>query len=101
MNNSEFILTYEQSENLFHMPTGTTTKTSVKSKIYHNLRYPTRTVDMVPALKHNSLMSAIKFMDANYIKVLIPEELLIYDVNEVTLRELEQAILIGRRYKTN
>ena len=44
-------------------------------------------------------MSASKFVDANYIKVLIPEEVLIYDENEVKLRASGQAILTGWRCK--
>ena len=65
------------------MPTGTTTKASVKTKMQHNLRYPTRIVDMAPALKHNSLISTSKLLDTNYITVLTPKEELIYDVNGV------------------
>ena len=65
------------------MPIGTRTNESVKSKMHHNLRYQTRTVDMAPALKHNSFMSERKFADPNYITVLIPEEGLIYYENEV------------------
>ena len=37
---------------------------------------------MVPELKHNSLISGGKFSDANYITVLTPTELLIYDGND-------------------
>ena len=37
-NNDELILTDEQSNKVFHMPTGTTTKESVNTKMNHNLR---------------------------------------------------------------
>ena len=47
------------------MTTGTTTKSSTKAKMRHKLIEPAKTVDMVPALKHNSLMSAIMFADAS------------------------------------
>ena len=86
MNNNEFILTDEQSNRVFHMPRGTTTKARVKSKMHHNLREPTITVDMVPELNHNSLMSARKFVDDNYTTVLNLEEVLIYDGNAVKSR---------------
>ena len=65
------------------MSTGTTTKESVKSNMYHNLRVPARTVDIVSALKRNVLMSTGKFAGANYIIVMTRKELLIYDGNEV------------------
>ena len=47
------------------MPTRTTIKASVKSKMNHNLRELEITVDMVPALTHNSLMNARNFADSN------------------------------------
>ena len=62
-----------------HMPIGTTIKASVKTKMHHNLMYTERTVDMLPALKHNSLTSSSKFADANYITVLTSKQVLIYN----------------------
>ena len=85
MNYNEFILKGEKSDKVFHIPTGTTTQASVKSKMHHNLRYPEIKLYMVPSLKHNSLMSVIKFVDANYITVLTPEEVVICNRNEVKL----------------
>ena len=38
INNNDFILIYEQSNKVFHMPTDTTTKASVKKQMHHNLR---------------------------------------------------------------
>ena len=68
--------------------------------MHHNPRDISRTVDMVPALKHNSLMSERKSIDTKYVTVLTLEEVLIYGVNEVKLRALGQAILPGWRCKT-
>ena len=99
--NNDFILIDEQSNKVFHMPTVTTTKASVESKIRHNLRESSRTVNMVPSLKHNSLVSASKFTDANYITVLTWEYLLIFDGNEVNFLASGPAILTGWRYKTS
>ena len=56
---------------------------------------------MVPSLKHNSLMSESNFAYTNYITVLTPEEVLIYDGNEVKLRSSGQAILTRWRCKTS
>ena len=75
----DFILTEEKSHKIFNMPTGTTEPASVKAKLYHSVRDPARTVDMVPDLKHNSLMSARKFAYSQYITVLTPTEVLVYD----------------------
>ena len=61
----DFILTKEKSNKIFHMPTGTTELSSFKAKLYHSVREPERIVDMVPNLKHNSLMSSRKFADAS------------------------------------
>ena len=38
MNNDEFIITDENSNNFFHMPIGTTTQSSVKARMHPNLR---------------------------------------------------------------
>ena len=75
----DFILIEEKSHKIFNMPTGTTALASVKAKLHHRVRGPSRTVDMVPNLKHNSLMSARKFADVHYITVLTPTEMLVYD----------------------
>ena len=46
-------------------PTPATTIT----KLEHNVREPTRTVDMVPALANQSLLSGGKFAEAGYISI--------------------------------
>ena len=66
----DFILIEEKSNKIFHMPTGTTAPASVKAKLHHSVRERAGTVEMVPNLKQNSLMSARKFADAQYITVL-------------------------------
>jgi len=59
----------EISHKIFHLPNGNTAKTSTRAKLNLQLREPARTVDMVPDLKHSSLISASKFADANYITI--------------------------------
>ena len=64
------------------------------------VREPARTVDMVPNLKHNSQMSASRFSDAQYITVLTPTEVLVYDdVGDLQLLLSSKAILRGWRCK--
>ena len=70
----DFEETTQISNKIFCMPTGDTTPASTIAKLHHNVREPARTVDMVPALKHNSLISGPKFADANYVTVLTPTE---------------------------
>ena len=67
------------------MPTGTTTKSSVKAKMHHNLQKTSRKVDMLPSLKYISLTNASNFSDANCTTVITLEEALIYYGNEVKL----------------
>ena len=57
--------TTQKSHKIFHMYTGETTAASTQAKLYHNVRDPVKTVDMVPELKQNSLIRRGKFADAN------------------------------------
>ena len=97
---ADFILTEEKSNKIFHMPTGTTAPASVKAKLLHRVRESACTMDMVPNLKHNSLMSARKFADAQYITILTPDEVLVYDEMGDLKRSIPStAILRGWRCK--
>ena len=93
----DFEPTDEISHKIFHLPNGATTKASTRAKLHLQLREPARTVDMVPELKHNSLISASKFADANYITILTPTEVLIYDGTELKLEINKDAVLRGWR----
>ena len=96
----DFILTEEKSHKIFNMPTGTTAPASFKAKLHHSVREPARTVDMVPDLKHNSLMSAIKFANDQYITVLTHTEVLVYDdMGDLQHSISSTAILRGWRCK--
>ena len=95
--NDNFIPTNETSHKVFHLPTGQTTHASVEAKLHHDVREPARTVDIVPDLQHNSLLSASKFADANYVTILTPKEVLIYDGKDLTITVSSEAILRGWR----
>ena len=69
----------------------------MEAKLHHNVREPARTVDIVPDLQHNSLLSASKFADANYVTILTPKEVLIYDGKDLTITVSSEAILRGWR----
>ena len=82
------------------MPAGETTAASTQAELYHGVREPAKTVDMVPKLQHNSLISGGKFADANYITVLTPTEVLIYDGEDMYISVPKGPILQGWRYTT-
>ena len=96
-----FIPTDEVSSKIFHMPTGDTTKASTIAKLHHKVREPAQTVGMVPELKHNSLLSGPKFADANYVTVLTPNEVLIYDGHGLKISTSKDAIMRGWRDTTS
>ena len=77
------------------MSTGETTAVSTQAKLYHDVREPAKTVDMVPQLQHNSLISGGKFVDANYITVLKPTEVLIYEGKDTHISGTKGPILKG------
>ena len=91
----DFQATDVPSNKIFHLPNGQTAAASNIAKLKLNLREPARTVDIVPDLKHNSLISASKFADANYITILTPTEVLIYDGDGLKLEINHEAILRG------
>ena len=95
-----FIPTDEPSHKVFHLPNGQTTNASKEAKLHHEVRDPARTVDIVPDLKHNSLLSGSKFADANYVSILTPKEVLIYDGKDLTITVSSEAILRGWRDDT-
>ena len=92
-----FIPTNERSNKIFHLPTGHTTAASVKAKLQHDVREPAQTVDIVPDLQHNSLLSASKFADAGYVTVLMETEVLIYDKEDYYKSIKTDAVLRGWR----
>ena len=96
-----FVPTNQKSTKVFHLPTGHTTTASVQAKLHHLVREPARTVDIVPDLHHNSLLSASKFADAGYVTVLTADEVLIYDDKDYFQRIDCKAVLRGWRDPTS
>ena len=73
----KFQPTTQKLHKIFHIPTGETIAASTQAKLYHDVCEQAKTVDMVPQLQHNSIISGGKFADANYITVLTTSEVLI------------------------
>ena len=78
-------------------PTNKLSGKTTKAKLKHDVREPAKTVDMVPGLKNNSLISGPKFADAGYITVLTPTELLIYDGVDLQMAVNKDAFIKGWR----
>ena len=59
------------------------------------LREPARSVDMVPVLASDTLLSVSKFADADYVTIYTPREVNIYDAKSTTIIVTEKAALEG------
>ncbi len=68
------IPTGEQSRAVFHLPNGATAAATMINKLYLNIRKPARSVNIVPALVENSLLSTNKFVEAGYTEIYNAEE---------------------------
>ena len=69
MVDDQLIQTNKPSTKIFALADGHATAGSNITKLHHNVLEPARIVDMVPALKDNSLLSGGKFDQAGYVAV--------------------------------
>ncbi len=94
-----FLQTTVPSGKIFHMPDGNMVPASNQARLpMPNIREPACTVDMVPGLKHNSLLRSSKFADVGYSTVLTPTAVHIYD-GDVYQSIPKDAVLRGWRNK--
>ena len=89
----QLIQTSTQSEKTFHGPIGGKNRASNIAKLEHDLREPTKMVDMVPALASDTLVSGRKFADADYISIYDSLEVNIYDTKTTKIIVTEKAVL--------
>ena len=92
-----YIPTGINSNEIFHIPSGGTDPDSDVCKLKHELRDPSRTVDMVPDLVDSSLLSTSKIASAGYIKIYDGKEVNFYDSNTTKIIVSEEAVLKGWR----
>ena len=90
-----FIQTTQKSTKVFSVADGRRTPGSNIAKLYHPVRKPAQTVDMVPALAGQSLLSGAKFDEAGYISVCDGEEVNLYDSRTTRIVVSEEAVLKG------
>ncbi len=50
----------------FHLPNRATAAATMIHKLHHNLREPARSINIVPSLVGNSLLSTVKMVEAGY-----------------------------------
>jgi hypothetical protein len=91
------IPTGERSQAVFHLPNGATAAATMINKLHLNVRKPARSVDIVPALVENSLLSTNKFVEAGYTVIYDAEEVNFYDAHTTKIVVSEAAILKGWR----
>ena len=65
------------------------------AKLHHPICEPTRTVDIVPALVENSLLSRGKFSEMGYISICDGNKINIYDGYTAQIVVSEEAVLKG------
>ena len=94
-----FIITNEKSSKNFHIPNGTTSQATKVEKLEHRVQESARTLGMVPDLIHNTLISAIKCFDADYISICDGNEVNIYDGQTARINISEVAVLNFLRFQ--
>ena len=74
-----FIQTGRPSTKVFTVADGQKTPGSTEAKLHHPVRDPAWTVDMVPALADQSLLSGNKSSQLGYVTICDNQEVNIYD----------------------
>jgi hypothetical protein len=89
------IPTGERSRAVFHLPNGTAAAATIINKLHLNVRKPARSVNIVPALVENSLLSTNKFVEAGYTVIYDAKEVNFYNARTTKIVVSEAAILKG------
>ena len=92
-----FILTGQKSTKIFALANGHPTSATNIAKLEHNVREPACTVDMVPALANQFLLSGGKFAEAGYVSICDGNEVNIFDGRAAKITGSEAAVLKGWR----
>ena len=88
-----FIPTGQKSTKIFALADCHLTPATTIAKLEHNVREPARTVDMVPALANQSLLSGGKFAEAGYISICNGNEVNIFDGRTAKIEVSEATVL--------
>jgi hypothetical protein len=98
-NRNAFVTTGRQLDKAFRMPNGKVKEASDMDELQHNVRHPTKDVHIVPGIECDSLLSILKFANANYVAIFDKDKVNIYDANKTTIIVSRGTILQGWRCK--
>ena len=90
-----FIQTNRKSTKIFALADGHPTPATTIALLGHKIQEPACTVNMIPELANQSLLSGEKFAEAGYASVCDGEEVNIYDGHTANITVSEKSILIG------
>ena len=88
-----FIKTGQSSKKKFHMPFSHMAQATETTQLQHQVRAPANTVDIVPGLQHNALLSINKFAEANHVAVFMPGKVNIFDGKQASITSTHQPII--------
>ncbi len=83
------------STTVFHLPDGVIAPATTRNKLLHNVCELARSVNIIPALVENSLLSTNKFAKARYTVIYDKDEKNFYDARTAKIMVSEEAILTG------
>ena len=90
-----FIQTTQKSTKVFSVADGRRTPGSNIAKLHHPVRKPAQTLDMVPALAVQSLLSGAKSAEAGFISVCGGDTVNLYDSRTARIVVSEEYVLKG------
>ncbi len=85
------------STTVFHLPDGAIAPATTRNKLLHNVREPACSINIVPALVKNSLLSTNKFAKAGYTVKDDKDVVNFYNARTTKIMVSEEAILTGWR----
>ena len=88
--------TGEPSGKVVGMPNGKTERAGEKLIMNNGLRAPANTADAIPSIRQ-TLVSGSKVADAGYVTVFDPDEVNVYEAEDVTIKADAQPVLTGWR----
>jgi hypothetical protein len=80
---------------IFHLPDGATAAATKIHKLHHKLCEPARTVNIVPSLTGNSLLSTVKMVQAGYTAIYNNSKVNFYNSTTTKISVSEGAVLTG------
>ncbi len=80
---------------VFHLPNGATVAATMIHKLHHNLREPACSINIVPSLVGNSLISTIKMVETGYTAIYDDKEVNFYNTTTTKITVLADTTFKG------